>query len=208
MAKKNKPVDIKITGAQQVVAVQEVYAAKDTADESKLKYDNARKGAMSILLGKVFAYWTKHKKVQTGAYCYHLPDGTTKSANAQNRQSTKTYDPANAKDILASLNLHTEPGAQLNAKDVYNIAIEHSLHPDAISIKAVKEKILTTLTELEAELKKEHLLPPEVSLIQEKKKLVLAEHALDRILALSSNFEEAMVVLDNPITLNLVNSTT
>lgn len=204
MAKKTQPVEIKITGIQQAAAFNEVYTAKEKADAAKLDYDNARKGVMGTILSKIFGHWTKSGVKHTGAYEFQLPDGTTRTANVQNRQSSKSYDPKDAKDLLAKLNADTEPGAQFKASDVYNVVVDHALHPEAMRIAKVRDKILSMLTELESDLKKERTLPPEVSLILENKKLVLADHALDRILALSTNFEAAMQTIDNPVTANLV----
>jgi hypothetical protein len=202
--KKTPPVDIKITGAQQVAAIKAVYAAKTEADEAKRTYDDSRKGALGTLISKIFAHWTKRGAVSTGAYAFNLPDGSIKVANAQNRQSTKSYDPADAKELLMRLNANTEPGAKFKAGDVYNVKVDHGLSPEAMKIKGVRERILTVLTQLEAEMKSERALPPEVSLIQEDKTLVLADHALDRILAMSTNFDDAMEVLGNPVSVNLV----
>jgi len=202
--KKTPPVDVKITGSQQVAAIKAVYDAKVKADEAKREYDNSRKGALSTLISKVFAHWVKRGKIHSGAYAFNLPDGTVKVANAQNRQSTKSYDPADAKELLTRLNANTEPGAKFKAGDVYNVKVDHGLSAEAMKLKGVRERILTVLTQLEAEMKSERALPPEVSLIQEDKTLVLADHALDRILAMSTNFDDAMEVLGNPISLNLV----
>jgi hypothetical protein len=208
MAKKATPVSVNITGSTQAETITSVFDAKTAADAAKAKYDAARKGSMSLILGKIFKHWTKSGKKNVGAYEFALPDGTTRTVNVQNRQSTKTCDPSDAKEIMARLNLDCEPKAQLKPADVYNVVTDHGLHPEAMAIPRVRAKILETRVSLEAEMKENRDLPPEVSLVQEDKKLVLADHALDRILALSNDFEAAMETVGNPVTANLVTKKT
>jgi len=204
MAKKAKPVDVKITGSQQVATLETVYAAKEEADKTKLAYDNARKGALPTILSKIFQHWKKKGAPHTGAYEFHLPDGTVKTANVQNRQSSKTYDPADAKTILGRLNATCEEKAQLKPSDVYNVVVNHGIHPDVMGKPAIRERVISALLSLEKDMKAEGKLPPEVSLVVEHKRLVLADHALDRIIALTNDIDTAMEVIDNPVSANLI----
>jgi len=204
MAKKVQPVSVNITGSQQAECINSVYDAKEAADAAKATYDTARAGAMPLILGKILKHWAKVGQKHTGAYEFALPDGTVRTVNVQNRQSSKTCDPSEAKDIMAKLNLDCDPKAQLKPSDVYNVVTDHALHPTAMAIPKVRTRILEALLTLESEMKAENALPPEVSLIMEDKKLVLADHSLDRILALSNDFEGAMATIGNPVTPNLV----
>lgn len=204
MAKKAQPVSINITGSQQAETIESVFSAKEQADATKAAYDTARTGAMPLILGKILKHWAKVGSKHTGAYEFALPDGTTRTVNVQNRQSSKTCNPAEAKEIMAKLNLDCDPKAQLKPSDVYNVVTDHALHPTAMAIPKVRGRILEALLKLEGEMKAENALPPEVSLILEDKKLVLADHSLDRILALSNDFETAMSTIGNPVTPNLV----
>lgn len=204
MAKKAAPVSVNITGSTQAESIKNVFDAKTAADKAKATYDTARAGAMALILGKIFKHWKKKGAKNTGAYEFTLPDGTIRTVNVQNRQSTKVCDPSDAKEIMARLNLDCEPAAQLKPSDVYNVVTDHSVSSEAMKIAKVRAVVIETLIKLETEMKKEGKLPPEVSLIQEDKKLVLADHALDRLLALSNDFETAMETIGNPVTANLV----
>lgn len=204
MAKKATPVKVNITGSQQAEIIGGVFTAKENADAAKATYDTARTGAMGLILGKILKHWAKVGQKHTGSYEFDLPDGTTRTVNVQNRQSTKTCDPSEAKEIMARLNLDCDPKAQLKPSDVYNVVTDHSLHPIAMKSPKVRTRIIEKLLALESEMKEDGTLAPEVSLIQEDKKLVLADHALDRLLALSSDFEAAMETIGNPVTPNLV----
>lgn len=204
MAKKTKPVDVNVTGSQQVATLQTVYAAKEEADKAKLAYDNARRGALPTILSKIFQHWKKRGAPHTGAYDFHLPDGTVKRTNIQNRQSSKTYDPTDAKKILGQLNATCEEKAKLKPSDVYNVVVNHGIHPDAMAKPAIRERVVKALLEIEKDMKSEGKLPPEVSLVVETKRLVLADHALDRIVALTNDIDAAMQAIDNPVAANLV----
>lgn len=204
MAKKAKPVEVKVSGSQQVASLETVYAAKEEADKAKLAYDNARKGALPTILSKIFQHWKRKGAPHVGAYDFQLPDGTVKTANVQNRQSTKTYDPADAKTILGQLNATCEENAQLKPSDVYNVVVNHGIHPDAMSKPAIRERVVKALLDIEKDMKSEGKLPPEVSLVLETKRLVLADHALDRIVALTNDIDAAMQAIDNPVAANLV----
>ena len=204
MAKKAQPVSVNIIGSQQAETIESVFSAKEQADAAKATYDNARTGAMPLILGKILKHWAKVGSKHTGAYEFQLPDGTTRTVNVQNRQSSKTCDPSEAKEIMAKLNLDCDPKAQLKPSDVYNVVTDHYVNPTAMAIPKIRARILETLLKLESEMKAEAALPPEVSIITETKKLVLADHALDRLLALSNDFETAMDTIGNPVTPNLV----
>jgi len=204
MAKKAQPISVNITGPQQAETIQTVFSAKKAADTAKKAYDAARESAMGLLLGKILKHWSKAGATHTGSYEFDLPDGSKHSVTVQNRQSTKVCDPKDAKEILAKLNLDCDPKAQLKPSDVYNVVTNHAVHPAAMAIPRVRTRIIEALTALEADLKKERDLPPEVSLVLETKQLVLADHALDRLLALSGDFETAMETVGGPVTINLV----
>jgi len=208
MAKKTQPVSINITGPTQAALIESVFAAKEAADAAKATYDTARSGVMGLILGKILKHWSKTGAKHTGAYEFQLPDGTIRAVNVQNRQASKSCEPSEAKEIMAKLNLDCQPAAQLKTADVYNVAINHAVHPAAMAIPKIRTRIVEALTALEAEMKKERDLPPEISLILETKQLVLADHALDRLLALSTNFEGAMETIGNPVTPNLVTKKT
>lgn len=195
MAKKVQPVSVNITGSQQAETIENVFSAKEQADAAKATYDTTRTEAMPLILGKILKHWAKVGQKHTGAYEFALPNGTTRTVNVQNRQSTKVCDPSEAKEIMAKLNANCGPDSQLKPSDVYNVVTDHSIHPVAMKSGKIRARVIETLLALEAQMKEEGSLAPEVSLIQEDKKLVLAEHALDRLLALSDNFESGLDVV-------------
>lgn len=200
---KSKPVELKVTGSQQVAQIQAVFDAKTKADAAKLEYDNARKGALPTIMNKIFQYWKKRGTPTVGAYELVLNDGTKHTVNVQNRQSSKAYDPADAKPILEKLNATVE-GTKLTAKDVYDIVVNHGIHPEAMARPKIRERVLAALVALEQEMKTEGSLPPEISIVIETKTLVLADHCIDRVVALTSDIDTAMNALDNPISANLM----
>ena len=202
---KAKAVELKVTGSQQVAQIQAVFDAKEKADAAKLEYDNARKGALPTIIGKIFQHWKKKGAPHVGAYDLQLTDGTVQTVNVQNRQSTKTYDPADAKPMLEKLNATIDgDGAKLAAKDVYDVVVNHGIHPEAMARPKLRERVLAALVALEQEMKKDGTLPPEISIVIETKRLVLADHAIDRIVALTSDIDTAMEIIDNPISANLM----
>lgn len=204
-SKKPLPIDVKIVGTQQAATINGAFEAKLKADKAKKDYDSAREDAIPIIMGKVLGHWKKVSEVNTGSYNFTLPDGIVRQVTVQNRQSTKSYDdPKMAVDIIDKLNQNTKDDARLKASDVFEVVTSHHVNPIAMTMKPVRERILKMLTALEAEMKGEGALAPEVSLVLESKSLNLADHALGRLLALSDDFEASMNIIGNPVTINMV----
>lgn len=203
--KKSDPaIDIKITGDKQAATINKVFVDKLTADDAKKDYDKSRTDGIPLMTSKVLGYWAKVKEIVSGSFNFVLPDGTVRNVTVQNRQSSKSFDPKDAIKMLADLNANTKDDAKLKAGDVFDVVIDHGINHVAMGKKAVRERILATLTSLEATMKAEGSLEPEVSLVVETKTLKLAEHALSRLLALSQDFETSMKIIDSPVTLNMI----
>lgn len=210
MAKaKKEPVNVAINGKRQGKTIGNAFDAKATADASKKYYDTSRAGAISVMLQKVFGHWTKMGKPHVGQYDFHLPpegdeDPRTVSGNVQNRQSSKSFSPQRAKEIIAELQTGLKEGQKLKASDVLDVHVTHQIHPQVMARPSIKKRILEVLQGMEQQLRDEGTLPPELSLVAETKSLVIAEHAMDRLLVLHGNIGEALELLDNPVTINFV----
>ena len=204
MAKKATSVSITGLGSAQAETIRQAFTAKQKADKAKKEYDSARSKAIPVILSKIFRHWTKTKTPKTGPYTFTMDDGTEQTVSIQDRKSTKFCDPSDAKDVMKGLNDNCAAGKSLKTSDVYVIKIDHSLNREAMMVPKVRTRVLELLVNLEEDLKKDQTIPPEIPLINENRSLVLAEHSLKRILALSDDFGKSMDLIGNPVTANII----
>jgi hypothetical protein len=200
-------VKVSITGTRQARTIGDAYNAKVASDTAKSNYDTSRAGAVGIMLTKVLGFWRKQGNPVMGKYDFIMPDGTVHTGNVQNRQSSKSFTPQKAKEVVEKIAAGAKEGHTIKASDVLDVKTTHALHPDVMAKPRIRKRLLEVLSGVELQLREEGVLPPELNLVDETKELVIAEHAMDRLIVTHNDLNEAMELLKNPITVNFVTDT-
>jgi len=195
------PEIIKITEASDVDKINTVFNLKQKKDETESKYNSAKEEAQAILMTELANDWITKKRPKVGAYEFHLPNGEIRSVIVQNRSKTKSFTPSDAKKAIDQLKPEFKP------TDTFDVSTNHTINSDALKTPLIRDRVIQMMTELEAQMKTEGVLPIDVSLVNIKKKCILNDTAIDRVVALAKDtqhLESTLEVLKNPITLNLI----
>lgn len=211
MAKKQDPI-INITGVNQIASIVTTYSAKQQAATAKEHFDTCRDSLIKMLTPKIYKLWVQNLSVMTGkiVLSFVYKDRNDKDRNGeehitvQNRQNSVRFMAKDTAEVLRKLNDDISEDKQLTPKDIFKIETTRVLNPIVMAHPKIKEKITAHLISIEAELKKEGVLAPEVSLFIEDKQIGLTDIAIPRLLVLSKNFEGAMETIGNPVVINVV----
>lgn len=206
MAKKQDPI-INITGVNQITSIKTAYAAKQQVSTATKFFDDCRDSLVKVLKPKIYKLWAQNLSVMTGKIVLNLTskdDNSEEHVTVQNRQNSVRFAAKDTVEVLQKLNNDISEEKRLTAKDVFKIETTRVLNPVVMAHPKIKERITAHLVSIEAELKQEGVLAPEISLFIEDKQIGLTDIAIPRLLALSGDFEKAMETIGNPIVISMV----
>lgn len=197
-----------ITGSNQVATIQSAYHAKRESDEKAAFFGNLRENVIKLLLPKIYKFWQNRHEIVTGKVVLNLTveNGQEEQhITVSDRSKSLSFTPEESVAIMARLNQNIPEDKALKTGDVFVVSTQRIMNPVAMTHKKVRDKVMEYLVILESELKQEGSLAPEVSLVLDSKTIGLSEVAIPRLLAVSEDFEDAIVAIKSPISVSLVN---
>jgi hypothetical protein len=199
---KKQAITITITGKRNAKTIDTAFDTKAKVKEAETAYATAKELADPLVRSQVIKHWMKDGRPEFGAYEFHLPDGVVRTVHVQNRYSTKSFSPKDAKEAIQELvTMGVAP------KDVFDVVTTTGINSKVLQIPAVKERIFGVLNEMEASLKKEGLLPKDTAIIETTKKCVLQEHAVPKIVGECDTEEQvtkALETVNSPVTISMI----